>query len=242
MVPAGGAVLWVQVRMLPSRIRGDRGGEIAVEGWMTFAPFSTTAVPKAGQPFTVRGITLRNGLTVEEVDKRRDLLGKLDSTFRGFEKDSDLINGLDRFSQPPSAELQTLYDARAAGVINSATPLDSPGNQLQVLGNPKWKATTTLTWTGAHLQAGSSLIYTGSTLDTNFLSNDGMPWHVASATIVNLYVQYSFSLARAKDQLRIKIGARNLFDRSPPLQSDGFNGALYNAYGRYVYFNVGASF
>jgi hypothetical protein len=149
---------------------------------------------------------------------------------------------LDRFSQPPSAELQTLYDARAAGVINSATPLDSPGNQLQVLGNPKWKATTTLTWTGAHLQAGSSLIYTGSTLDTNFLSNDGMPWHVASATIVNLYVQYSFSLARAKDQLRIKIGARNLFDRSPPLQSDGFNGALYNAYGRYVYFNVGASF
>ena len=31
--PAGGAVLWVQVRMLPSRIRGDRGGEIAVGGW-----------------------------------------------------------------------------------------------------------------------------------------------------------------------------------------------------------------
>ncbi len=64
-----------------------------------YAPFSTTAVPRAGRPFTVRGITLRNGLTVEEVEKRRDLLKKLDSTFRGFEGDSDLINGLDRFSQ-----------------------------------------------------------------------------------------------------------------------------------------------
>ena len=64
-----------------------------------FAPFSTTAVPKAGQPFTVRGITLRNGLTVEDVDKRRDLLKKLDSTFAGFEAQSDLIHGLDRFSQ-----------------------------------------------------------------------------------------------------------------------------------------------
>ena len=64
-----------------------------------YAAFSTTAAPKAGQPFAVRGITLRNGLTVEEVEKRRNLLGKLDSTFRGFEESSDLVNGLDRFSQ-----------------------------------------------------------------------------------------------------------------------------------------------
>jgi hypothetical protein len=64
-----------------------------------FAPFSTTSVPRAGQPFTVRGITLRNGLTVEEVEKRRDLLKSLDTTFRGFEKESDLVHGLDRFSQ-----------------------------------------------------------------------------------------------------------------------------------------------
>src|SRR3954469_25833885 len=64
-----------------------------------FAPFSTTSVPRAGQPFTVRGITLRNGLTVEDVEKRRDLLKSLDRTFSGFEKESDLVHGLDRFSQ-----------------------------------------------------------------------------------------------------------------------------------------------
>ena len=64
-----------------------------------YAPFSTTSTPRAGQAFTVRGISLGRGLTVEEIERRRDLLNGLDRTFHGFEKDSDLLNGLDRFSQ-----------------------------------------------------------------------------------------------------------------------------------------------
>ena len=70
-------------------------GHLGVE----FAPFSTTAAPRPNQPFSVRGITLRNGLTVAEVDRRRNLLRKLDTTFAGFEASSDLVRGLDRFSQ-----------------------------------------------------------------------------------------------------------------------------------------------
>jgi hypothetical protein len=64
-----------------------------------FAPFSTNATPKAGQPFTVRGITIGRGLSIDEIEKRRHLLTDLDATFRGYEKSSDLVNGLDRFSQ-----------------------------------------------------------------------------------------------------------------------------------------------
>src|SRR5258708_2394843 len=64
-----------------------------------FAPFSTNSTPKAGTPFTVRGITIGRGLSIGEIEKRRNLLNDLDSTFRGHEKESDLINGLDRFSQ-----------------------------------------------------------------------------------------------------------------------------------------------
>jgi len=41
------------------------------------------------------------------------------------------------------------------------------------------------------------------------------------------------------ERVRIKVGARNLLDRSPPLQSDGFNGALFQPYGRYLYVNLG---
>jgi hypothetical protein len=64
-----------------------------------FSPFSTNTTPRAGQPFTVRGISLGRGLTIEEIEKRHRLLNDVDATFRGFEKNSDLVNGLDRFSQ-----------------------------------------------------------------------------------------------------------------------------------------------
>ncbi len=64
-----------------------------------YAPFSTTSTPTAGKAFEVRGVRLGQGLTIEEVEKRKKLLDGLDQTFRGFEKDNDLVNGLDRFTQ-----------------------------------------------------------------------------------------------------------------------------------------------
>ena len=73
----------------------QRAGYLGVE----YAPFSTTAVPQPGKAFEVRGIKLGQGLTIAEVEKRKGLLDGLDRTFRGFESQSDLVNGLDRFTQ-----------------------------------------------------------------------------------------------------------------------------------------------
>ena len=64
-----------------------------------YAPMSTGAAPRPGQPFSVRGITLRNGVTLSDIEKRQTLLTDLDSTFRGVEKQSQLLEGLDKFSQ-----------------------------------------------------------------------------------------------------------------------------------------------
>ncbi len=147
----------------------------------------------------------------------------------------------DKFFQPPSPEVQALFDARAAGKINAATPLTDPGNQLQVLGNPKWKSTTSLTWKLRAWQVGTSVQYTGETMDTNFLSVSGTPWLVKSYTQVNLYVQYTASTGPLQN-VRLKLGVRDLANRLPPIESDGYNGALYNPYGRYWYFNIGKSF
>ena len=180
------------------------------------------------QPQTLAGLDL--GLTWRKASTR----------FGTFDVSIDATR-LDRFSQPPGRELQLLYDARAAGIINAATPLANPGNQLRILGNPKWKASATLTWTRGRIQVGASVLHTGTTLDTNFLSDDGAPWPVASLTTINLYGQYSFSVGPFRP-LGIKAGVRNLLDRNPPLESDGFNGALYYPYGRYLYLNLGASF
>jgi len=100
--PGYGAVVSKELkapRDLPPFVAVPNTPQVAGYLGVEYAPFSTTAAPRAGQPFTVRGITLGRGLTVADIEKRRNLLNDLDTTFRGFEKQSDLVNGLDKFSQ-----------------------------------------------------------------------------------------------------------------------------------------------
>ncbi len=72
----------------------QRAGFLGVK----YAPLNTAATPRPGQPFSVRGIALGNGLTVAEVEKRQALLRNLDTAFKGFEASNQLLDGLDRFS------------------------------------------------------------------------------------------------------------------------------------------------
>jgi hypothetical protein len=62
-------------------------------------PLSTGEKPRYGQPFRVRGITLGDGLTIEQYRKRRSLLTDLDQAFAGFESLDESVRGLDRFSE-----------------------------------------------------------------------------------------------------------------------------------------------
>jgi hypothetical protein len=64
-----------------------------------YAGLSTNATPQAGRPFTVRGVSLSGGVTLEQVEKRHKLLKELDATFKGFEESSELVEGLDQFAQ-----------------------------------------------------------------------------------------------------------------------------------------------
>lgn len=64
-----------------------------------FAPFKTNAVPKPGQPFAVRGITLAEGLTLDKVNRRQRLLKKIDTTFRQAGEDNQLLDALDTFGR-----------------------------------------------------------------------------------------------------------------------------------------------
>lgn len=62
-----------------------------------YAPFKTAAVPKAGQPFEVRGLALPEGLTVEKFRRRDRLRADLDTALRTVDANSDLLDGIDRF-------------------------------------------------------------------------------------------------------------------------------------------------
>lgn len=148
---------------------------------------------------------------------------------------------LDKFFQPPPTPVQALFDARAAGLINPATPLTGGASQIEQLANPRWRALGTLTWTFDPVQIGTSVQFTGQTQDPNFLSPSGAEYNVASYTTVNLYGEYTLTGLDFVHDARVRFGARNLFDQRPPLESDGYNGALFQPYGRFLYVNVGVS-
>jgi hypothetical protein len=84
---------------LPPFVAIPKTPQVAGSLGVEYAPFNTTATPRAGRPFTVRGITPGRGLTVEKIERRHRLRGDLDAAFRAYEEDSSLVKGLDRFAQ-----------------------------------------------------------------------------------------------------------------------------------------------
>jgi iron complex outermembrane receptor protein len=166
--------------------------------------------------------------------KRTDSYGSFDANLN--------VAYMDKFTQAPLNGIANLLDARAQGILNAALPLaDLENNRLRNYGKPANKVAVNLTWKLRGWQVGASANYVGSVLDTGFLTSDGLPWKEEGQTLVNGYVQYRMSNAWLSDA-RVKLGARNLFDRLPPLAQGGYNGGLYSPYGRYVYLNLSNNF
>ncbi|MEZ6033302.1 MAG: DUF1501 domain-containing protein [Planctomycetaceae bacterium] len=64
-----------------------------------YAPMNTTSTPVIGTPFRVRGISMSGGLTIDDVERRRNLLSRLDRTFSDVEQNSQLLEGMDEFGK-----------------------------------------------------------------------------------------------------------------------------------------------
>jgi hypothetical protein len=95
----------------------QRAGYLGVR----YAALQTDAVPKPGQPFTVRGVALSGGLTVAQLERRQNLLGKLDGAFKAFEADSNLVDGLDKFDEQ-AHEIISSTRAREAFDVSKESP------------------------------------------------------------------------------------------------------------------------
>ena len=94
-----------------------RSGFLGVQ----YSALSTSDVPRPGRPFGVRGISLGNGLTVADVEKRQNLLADLDTTFRKVDMNNSLLDGLDRFGRQ-AYEIITSRRARAAFDVSQESP------------------------------------------------------------------------------------------------------------------------
>lgn len=90
------------------------------------APLQTNAAPQPGVPFSVRGISLGSSLTVAEFEKRQKLLGELDATFKGLEKDSKLVDGLDRFAKQAYDMISSPRARKAFDVSQEAPAVARP--------------------------------------------------------------------------------------------------------------------
>lgn len=72
-----------------------------------YSAFQTTSVPKSGQPYEVRGLSLGDGLTIDRVHSRNALLKDLDQTFRTVEANSETLEGLDQFANKANAMIMS---------------------------------------------------------------------------------------------------------------------------------------
>jgi hypothetical protein len=73
----------------------DATGYLGVE----YGPFETGTTPQAGKPMELRGLSLKNGVTLADVDRRQDMLQRYDRAFGEFAQKDKLLAGMDQFSQ-----------------------------------------------------------------------------------------------------------------------------------------------
>ena len=85
-----------------------------------YAPLNTNSTPSAGAKFSVRGISMSGGLTVEKIERRKSLLSDLDRTFQGFESDDQLLDGLDQFGDQAHAIITSKNSRNAFDVSQEA--------------------------------------------------------------------------------------------------------------------------
>ena len=64
-----------------------------------FGPFETGRAPAVGKTMEVRGLALRNGVTLQDVDRRQNLVQRYDKAFGDFAKEDKLLAGMDEFGQ-----------------------------------------------------------------------------------------------------------------------------------------------
>jgi len=66
---------------------------------LEYGPLETGAAPKADQPMNIRGLSLANGMTMADIDRRNNLVKRYDTAFGSFANEDKVLSGMDEFSQ-----------------------------------------------------------------------------------------------------------------------------------------------
>lgn len=183
-------------------------------------------------PRTLRGLDF-----ALNVDLRDTPVGNINLDFAA----SKLLE----FQQSPSELQARLIAANAAGTLGTGVTITQAGSQIKATGNPEWRMTGNLTWKSGPVSAGVQVAYVGPVFDTGTAQVNGQFYELPSFTTVNTYLQYRAPKDAAMfGGTRFRLGARNLFNKQPPLASSnyGFLGQLHDATGRFVYVELAKEF
>ncbi len=109
--PHYGAVVSKELRgveHLPSFVAVPNLGESAT-GYLgvEYGPFETGSSPQAGKPLDVRGLALRNGVTLADVDRRQNLVQRYDNAFGTFAKEDKVLAGMSQFGEKAYAMMRS---------------------------------------------------------------------------------------------------------------------------------------
>jgi outer membrane receptor protein involved in Fe transport len=147
------------------------------------------------------------------------------------------------FFQTPGPLAQALVDAQGAGVLNPFVNIVGAESLIEENGRPKWRGSASLTWRYGQFGAGWFASYVGSVNDTSAALDDGTRFRVDDYLTHSLYLQVDAE-GGLLDDTRLRVGARNIFNRLAPLSDGtyGYIGDLYSNRGRQVYFQLSKRF
>lgn len=146
--------------------------------------------------------------------------------------------------QEASEDHQILLDAVANGTISGVT-VGGVEDLLRRNGRPTWKASSTVTWSDGPWSVGLFSSYVSDFFDTTAtITGTNDYWVIDEWLTHNLYVQYTFDKDGWAGGARVRVGARNIEDKDPPLADDrfGYNGSVHSNRGRWWYATIRKSF
>lgn len=178
-------------------------------------------------------------ITVEGLDINLDY--RLDTGRFGKFSFSTNVAKLIKFNVGAPTPVQALLDARDAGTINAAVPIQGGGDVIGRDGQPRWRITGQLNWTLGRVTIGTFGQFVDRVFQDAVRDANANRFVVGSLTTFNAFVQYNFDSGALKGT-RFTVGARNIFDKDPPLASSGYLANLYVPQARYWYTNISKTF
>jgi iron complex outermembrane receptor protein len=137
--------------------------------------------------------------------------------------------------------VQQVIDGRAAGLVNAGVPIQGGGDVVGRDGQPRWRISATFNWSSGPVSIGAFTQFIDDVYENAVRDANTDAFIVKGQTTVNLYGQYTFDKG-VMDGTTVQIGARNIFDKAPPLSSGGYLSSVYQPQGRYWYTSIKKSF